>query len=164
EERLRGSRERTGLDDAVLHGTGEVMGRPVVVAVMDFGFMGGSMGAAVGEAVTAAAETALGKGVPLLVVTASGGARMQEGAISLMQMAKTAQAFARLRSEGVPSICLLTDPTYGGVTASFATLGDILIAESGAAIGFAGPEVIAKATGKRLPDGFQRAEYLLDHG
>jgi acyl-CoA carboxylase subunit beta len=164
EERLRGSRERTGLDDAVLHGTGEIMGRPVVVAVMDFGFMGGSMGAAVGEAVTAAAETALGKGVPLLVVTASGGARMQEGAISLMQMAKTAQAFARLRREGVPSICLLTDPTYGGVTASFATLGDILIAESGAAIGFAGPEVIAKATGKRLPDGFQRAEYLLDHG
>jgi acyl-CoA carboxylase subunit beta len=163
-ERLRAARERTGLDDAVVHGTGRIGGRPVVVAIMDFRFMGGSMGSAVGEAVTAAAELALASNLPLLVVTASGGARMQEGAISLMQMAKTSQAFAQLRGRGVPSICLLTDPTYGGVTASFATLGDILIAEPGAAIGFAGPEVIAKATGKALPDGFQRAEYLLEHG
>ncbi|MEU5311970.1 acetyl-CoA carboxylase carboxyltransferase subunit alpha [Streptomyces sp. NPDC021562] len=163
-DRLRAARERTGLDDAVLSGTGEIAGRPVLVAVMDFAFMGGSMGAAVGEAVTEAAERALDLRIPLLVVTASGGARMQEGAVSLMQMAKTSQAFARLRRHGVPSICLLTDPTYGGVTASFATLGDILVAESGAAIGFAGPEVIAKATGKRLPEGFQRAEHLLEHG
>jgi acetyl-CoA carboxylase carboxyl transferase subunit beta len=163
-ERLRSARERTGLDDAVIYGTGEIDGNPVVIAIMDFGFMGGSMGAAVGETVTAAAEIAFASQTPLLVVTASGGARMQEGAVSLMQMAKTSQAFAQLRQQGVPSICLLTDPTYGGVTASFATLGDILIAERGAAIGFAGPNVIEKATGKRLPAGFQRAEFLYEHG
>jgi acetyl-CoA carboxylase carboxyl transferase subunit beta len=162
--RLRAAVERTGLDDAAVYGTGAIDGHPVVLAVMDFAFMGGSMGAAVGEVVTAAAEVALAERTPLLLVTASGGARMQEGAISLMQMAKTSQALVALRSAGVPSICLLTDPTYGGVTASFATLGDVLIAEARAAIGFAGPKVIAKATGKALPTGFQRAEYLLEHG
>jgi acyl-CoA carboxylase subunit beta len=163
-DRLDAARRKTGLDDAVRCGRGTVDGRPIVVVVMDFGFMGGSMGAAVGETVTAAADLALAGRTPLLVVTASGGARMQEGAVSLMQMAKTSEAFVRLRQAGVPSICLLTDPTYGGVTASFATLGDVLIAESGSAIGFAGPNVIQKATGKGLPDGFQRAEHLLAHG
>jgi acetyl-CoA carboxylase carboxyl transferase alpha subunit/acetyl-CoA carboxylase carboxyl transferase beta subunit len=162
--RLRAAAERTGLDDAAVYGTGRIDSRPVVLAVMDFAFMGGSMGAAVGEAVTAAAELALAERAPLIVVTASGGARMQEGAVSLMQMAKTSQAFVALRTAGVPSICLLTDPTYGGVTASFATLGDMLVAEPRAAIGFAGPNVIEKATSTALPAGFQRAEYLLEHG
>ncbi|BCJ56163.1 hypothetical protein Asp14428_76380 [Actinoplanes sp. NBRC 14428] len=150
--------------EAAVHGTGRILGHEVVVVVMDFAFLGGSMGAAVGEVVTTAAEEALSTGRPLVVLTASGGARMQEGTISLMQMAKTGHAFARLREAGVLSICVLTDPTFGGVTASFATLADILVAEPGALIGFAGPRVVEQTTGSRLPDGFQRAEYLLEHG
>jgi acetyl-CoA carboxylase carboxyl transferase alpha subunit len=132
--------------------------------VLDFGFLGGSMGSAVGEAVARAAEAALATRTPLVVVAASGGARMQEGCLSLMQMAKTSQALRRLSTSGVLSICVLTDPTFGGVTASFATLADILIAERGSRIGFAGPRVIACATRERLPEGFQTAEYLFSRG
>lgn len=163
-ERLSQARDRTGLDDAVVHGTATIGGHPVVVAAMDFAFLGGSMGSAVGEAVTRACEQALRDRVPLILVIASGGARMQEGALSLMQMAKTAQAMRRLQSEGVLSVCVLTDPTFGGVTASFATLGDVLVAERGALIGFAGPRVIAAATREQLPQGFQSAEYLAGRG
>ncbi|MGJ6961341.1 acetyl-CoA carboxylase carboxyltransferase subunit alpha [Streptosporangium sp. G11] len=163
-ERLTRARERTGLDDAVLHGTATVGGHRVVVAVMDFSFLGGSMGSAVGEAVTRACERALGERVPLILAVASGGARMQEGCLSLMQMGKTAQAMGRLRRAGILSVCVLTDPTFGGVTASFATLGDVLIAERGALVGFAGPRVIASATREKLPAGFQSAEYLAGRG
>ncbi|MBP2708264.1 acetyl-CoA carboxylase carboxyltransferase subunit alpha [Microbispora sp. RL4-1S] len=163
-ERLAEARERTGLADAVLHGRGRIGGRPVVVAVMDFAFMGGSMGSAVGEAVTRAAEEALATRTPLVVVTASGGARMQEGCLSLMQMAKTAGALRRLSEAGVLSVCVLTDPTFGGVTASFATLADVLIGEQGALIGFAGPRVIKAATRERLPEGFQTAAFLHERG
>jgi acetyl-CoA carboxylase carboxyl transferase alpha subunit/acetyl-CoA carboxylase carboxyl transferase beta subunit len=163
-DRLAGARRRTGLDDAVLAGTATIGGRPVVVAVMDFAFLGGSMGSAVGEAITSACEQALRDRTPLILAVASGGARMQEGALSLMQMAKTAQALRRLQREGVLSVCVLTDPTFGGVTASFATLGDVLVAERGALIGFAGPRVIAAATRERLPAGFQSAEYLAARG
>lgn len=163
-QRLADARGRTGLDDAVCRGRGTIGGIPVVVAVMDFRFMGGSMGAAVGESVTRAAETALASGDPLVIVTASGGARMQEGCLSLMQMAKTSQALSRLRHAGVFSVCVLTDPTFGGVTASFATLADVLVAERGSLIGFAGPRVIASATRTPLPEGFQTAEYLHEKG
>ncbi|WP_440065066.1 acetyl-CoA carboxylase carboxyltransferase subunit alpha [Streptosporangium sp. OZ121] len=163
-ERLARARGRTGLDDAVLHGTAAVGGHRVVVAVMDFSFLGGSMGSAVGEAVTRACEQALDERVPLVLAIASGGARMQEGGLSLMQMGKTAQAMRRLRRAGVFSVCVLTDPTFGGVTASFATLGDVLIAERGALVGFAGPRVIASATREKLPRGFQSAEYLAGRG
>jgi acetyl-CoA carboxylase carboxyl transferase subunit beta len=163
-ERLAAARARTGLDDAALHGTGAVLGHPVVCVAMDFAFLGGSMGAALGAAVTAAAETAAETRTPLVAITASGGARMQEGAVALMQMARTAQAFELLRDSGVLSVCVLTDPTYGGVTASFATLGDVLLAERGSMIGFAGPRVVRQATGRDLPEGFQTAEYLRDRG
>ncbi|GAA2846790.1 hypothetical protein GCM10010517_03550 [Streptosporangium fragile] len=163
-ERLARARARTGLDDAVLHGTATVGGHRVIVAVMDFSFLGGSMGSAVGEAVTRACEQALRERVPLVLAIASGGARMQEGGLSLMQMGKTAQAMRRLRRAGVFSVCVLTDPTFGGVTASFATLGDVLIAERGALVGFAGPRVIASATREKLPPGFQSAEYLAARG
>lgn len=163
-DRLAAARQRTGLSDAVLTGTALLAGRPVLLAVMDFGFLGGSMGAGVGEAVTRMAERALLTCTPLIVVTASGGARMQEGAISLMQMAKTNAAFVRLREAGVPTVSVLTDPTFGGVTASFATLTDIVVAEQRALIGFAGPRVIEKSTGGTLPEGFQRAESLLSDG
>ncbi|MEV4113900.1 acetyl-CoA carboxylase carboxyl transferase subunit alpha [Nonomuraea sp. NPDC049695] len=164
QERLAEARERTGLADAVLHGRGRIGGHPVVVAVMDFAFMGGSMGSAVGEAVTRAAEEALASRTPLVLVTASGGARMQEGSLSLMQMGKTAQALRALSGAGVLSVCVLTDPTFGGVTASFATLADVLIGEQGALIGFAGPRVIAAATRERLPEGFQTAAFLHERG
>ncbi|MFD7668954.1 acetyl-CoA carboxylase carboxyltransferase subunit alpha [Streptomyces sp. NPDC059788] len=163
-ERLAEARGRTGLQDAVLYGRATVGGRPVVAAAMDFAFLGGSMGSAVGEAVTRACELALRERVPLILAVASGGARMQEGAVSLMQMAKTAQAMRALRDAGVLSVCVLTDPTFGGVTASFATLGDVLLAERGALIGFAGPRVIAAATREELPPGFQTAEYLKSRG
>ncbi|MER5643434.1 acetyl-CoA carboxylase carboxyltransferase subunit alpha [Streptosporangium sp. NPDC002524] len=163
-ERLAQARGRTGLDDAVLYGTATAGGHRVVVAVMDFSFLGGSMGSAVGEAVTRACERALDERVPLVLAVASGGARMQEGALSLMQMGKTAQAMRRLRRAGVLSVCVLTDPTFGGVTASFATLGDVLVAERGALVGFAGPRVIASATREKLPRGFQSAEYLAGRG
>ncbi|WP_077489819.1 acetyl-CoA carboxylase carboxyltransferase subunit alpha [Sinomonas mesophila] len=163
-ERLDGARRRTGLTDAAVYGTARIEGQPAVVVVMDFAFMGGSMGSAVGELVTRAAESALESRLPLLVVCASGGARMQEGPLSLMQMAKTGQAFGRLREAGILSVCLLTDPTYGGVTASFAMLGDLVVAEPGAMIGFAGPGVIRQTIGEELPEGFQTAEFLLEHG
>ncbi|MDT5024115.1 MAG: acyl-CoA carboxylase subunit beta [Micromonosporaceae bacterium] len=162
--RLVEAAARTGLDEAAVAVTGRIAGAPVVVVAMDFQFLGGSMGTAVGEIVTRAAEYALATRTPLLTITASGGARMQEGCLSLMQMAKTSAAFAALRAGGVLTICLLTDPTFGGVTASFATLGDVLIAEPGALIGFAGPRVIANAVRQPLPEGFQTAEYLLAHG
>ncbi|QXJ26455.1 acetyl-CoA carboxylase carboxyltransferase subunit alpha [Actinomadura graeca] len=163
-ERLAQARRRTGLDDAMLYGTAAIGGHPVMVAVMDFGFMGGSMGSAVGETVARAAEEAEARRWPLVLSAGSGGARMQEGALSLMQMAKSAQALERLRDAGVPSVCVLTDPTFGGVTASFATLADLLVAERGGLIGFAGPRVIEAATRERLPAGFQTAEYLKGQG
>ncbi|SEM92657.1 acetyl-CoA carboxylase carboxyltransferase subunit alpha [Nonomuraea pusilla] len=163
-ERLAEARGRTGLRDAILYGTATIGGRRAVVAAMDFGFLGGSMGSAVGETVTRACETALRERIPLVLAITSGGARMQEGALSLMQMAKTAQAMRVLREAGLLSVCVLTDPTFGGVTASFATLGDVLIAERGARIGFAGPRVIAAATREELPRGFQTAEYLSERG
>ncbi|MFI9551638.1 acetyl-CoA carboxylase carboxyltransferase subunit alpha [Nonomuraea endophytica] len=163
-ERLARARAKTGLDDAIVYGCASIGARPAVVAAMDFAFLGGSMGSAVGEAVTRACELAVRTRLPLVLAIASGGARMQEGTLSLMQMGKTAQAMSRLRQEGLLSVCVLTDPTFGGVTASFATLGDVLVAERGALIGFAGPRVIAAATRERLPEGFQSAEYLFAGG
>jgi acetyl-CoA carboxylase carboxyl transferase alpha subunit/acetyl-CoA carboxylase carboxyl transferase beta subunit len=162
--RLEESRRKTGNEEAALYGTATIGGFPVVIAIMDFGFMGGSMGGAVGEIITRAAELALERRDPLLLISASGGARMQEGCVSLMQLAKTAQAVGRLHEEGVLCICLNTDPTFGGVTASFAMLGDVLIAEPRSLIGFAGPNVIEQTIRQKLPDGFQTAEYLMDHG
>ncbi|MFI0418188.1 acetyl-CoA carboxylase carboxyltransferase subunit alpha [Spongiactinospora sp. 9N601] len=160
--RLAQARRATSLADAACHGRGAIGGHEVVVLAMDFGFMGGSMGSAVGEAVARAADEALDTRTPLILITCSGGARMQEGALSLMQMATTAQALRRLERAGVLRVCVLADPTFGGVTASFATLGDVLVAERGGLIGFAGPRVIAAATGRPLPEGFQTAEHL--HG
>ncbi|OXM62273.1 MULTISPECIES: acetyl-CoA carboxylase, carboxyltransferase subunit beta [Amycolatopsis] len=163
-QRLTEARESTGLDDAVLVAHGTVAGHPVVAAVMDFRFLGGSLGGAAGEAVTTAAETALSRAEPLLLVTASGGARMQEGALSLMQMAKTSNALSALDEAGLLTITLVTDPTFGGVAASFATLTDVIVAEPGARMGFAGRRVIEQTISQRLPDGFQTAEFLLEHG
>lgn len=162
--RLADARAATGLDEGVVLATGTVGGNPLVAAVMDFRFLGGSLGAAAGELITRAAETALARRVPLLIVSASGGARMQEGALSLMQMAKTSQALAQLDEAGVLTISLITDPTYGGVAASFATLCDVIIAEPGARLGFAGPRVIEQTIRQTLPAGFQTAEFLLAHG
>ena len=163
-ERLRLAQETTGLEDAVLVAAGTIDGQPVVVAVMDFTFLGGSLGVAAGEAVVTAAEHALSTRTPLLLVTASGGARMQEGLLALLQMAKTSNAMATLDSAGILTISLITDPTYGGVAASFATLSDIVLCEPGARLGFAGPRVIEQTIGQRLPKGFQTAEFLLEHG
>jgi acyl-CoA carboxylase subunit beta len=163
-QRLRAARDATGLDEAVVLATGTIGGTPVVVAVMDFRFLGGSLGSAAGELVTIAAEIALRRHIPLLVVTASGGARMQEGAFSLMQMVKTSQALAELDAASVLTISLITDPTYGGVAASFATLCDVIVAEPGARLGFAGPRVIKQTIRQTLPPGFQTAEFLLAHG
>ena len=163
-ERLRDARRRTGLDEAVVCARGRIEGHPVVVAAMDFRFLGGSLGAAVGEAITHACEVAEAERTPLLLVSASGGARMQEGILALMQMAKTSQALRRLDEAGILTISLITDPTYGGVAASFATLCDVIVAEPGARLGFAGPRVIAQTIGETLPEGFQTAEYLLEHG
>lgn len=162
--RLARARAATGLAEGVLVAAGTIHGNPVVVAAMDFRFMGGSLGAAVGEYVTRAAGLALARRVPLLLVSASGGARMQEGALALMQMARTSQALAALDEAGVLTISLITDPTYGGVAASYATLCDVLIAEPGAHLGFAGPRVIEQTIGERLPAGFQTAEFLLTRG
>jgi acyl-CoA carboxylase subunit beta len=162
--RLRDARRRTGLTDAVLCTRVRIEGQPAVLAVMDFRFLGGSLGVAVGERLTLAAETAGRLGLPLVLVTSSGGARMQEGALALMQMAKTSQALAELAENGVLTISVIADPTYGGVAASFATLTDMIICEQGARLGFAGPRVIAETTGETLPAGFQRAEFLLAHG
>ncbi|MBO2445580.1 acetyl-CoA carboxylase carboxyl transferase subunit beta [Actinomadura barringtoniae] len=163
-ERVAAARARTGLDEAVVCAEGRIEGHEVVVAVMDFDFFGGSLGSATGELITRAAEVSLARRVPFLVVTASGGARMQEGLFSLMQMAKTAQVFAELDEAGVLSVVLITDPTYAGVAASFASLGDVLIAEPGARMGFAGRRVIEQTIGERLPADFQTAEFLFGHG
>jgi acyl-CoA carboxylase subunit beta len=163
-ERIAQARARSETQMGALHGTATIDGLDVVVAGIDFSFIGGSMGGAVGESITRAAEIALQTRTPLLVISASGGARMQEGCVSLMQMAKTSQAMARLAEEGVPFISLLTDPTYGGVSASYATLGDVLIAEPDAHIGFAGPTVIEQTIRQKLPDDFQTAGFLLEHG
>jgi acyl-CoA carboxylase subunit beta len=162
--RLEQTRRSTGLQEAVVCATASVGGHPVVAAVMDFGFMGGSLGCAVGERITAAAEHALATRTPLAIVTASGGARMQEGTLALMQMAKTSQALADLDDAGLLTISVITDPTYGGVAASYATLADVIVAEAGAHMGFAGPRVIAATIGQTLPDGFQTAETLLAGG
>jgi acetyl-CoA carboxylase carboxyl transferase beta subunit/acetyl-CoA carboxylase carboxyl transferase alpha subunit len=164
QDRWNAARMATGLPAAVVVARGRIEGNPVIAAVMDFRFLGGSLGAAVGELITRAAEAALRERTPLLLVTASGGARMQEGAISLMQMAKTSQALGQLDQAGVLTISLITDPTYGGVAASFATLSDIIIAEPGARLGFAGPRVIKQTIRQSLPPGFQTAELLLKHG
>jgi acetyl-CoA carboxylase carboxyl transferase subunit beta len=163
-ERLREARTKTGLEDALVVAHGTIGGERAVVAVMEFNFMGGSMGAAVGEGIVAAARLAVLQLAPLIVFTASGGARMQEGAVSLMQMPRTTIASMMLKEAGLPFIVVLTDPTTGGVTASFAMLGDIQIAEPGALIGFAGARVIEQTVRETLPEGFQRAEYLLEHG
>ncbi|MGC4856619.1 acetyl-CoA carboxylase carboxyltransferase subunit alpha [Micromonospora sp. DT4] len=162
--RLSAARAATGLPEAVLCGTATIGGHPAALAVMDFRFLGGSLGAAVGELITRTAERALDDRVPLILVTASGGARMQEGALSLMQMATVSQAIAALREAGLLTVSVLTDPTYGGVAASFATNTDLVLAESGARMGFAGPRVIRQVTGRALPEGFQTADFLLHHG
>jgi acetyl-CoA carboxylase carboxyl transferase subunit beta len=162
--RLRQAQHDTGLKDAVINAQGKVLGRPVVASVMEYAFIGGSMGAVVGEMITRAVERALSSKTPLIIVSASGGARMMEGVVSLMQLAKISAALARLDKERIPYISVLTDPTTGGVTASFAMLGDLNIAEPGALIGFAGPRVIEQTIRQKLPAGFQRSEFLLEHG
>src|SRR6185312_10422416 len=163
-ERLQKARQSTGLRDAVITARGSLDGRPVIICAMEYGFIGGSMGAVVGEKITRAVEAAAAARVPLIVISASGGARMMEGAVSLMQMGKIAAALAQLDDAGVPFISVLTDPTTGGVTASFAMLGDLNIAEPGALIGFAGPRVIESTIRQKLPPDFQRSEFLLEHG
>ncbi len=157
-------REKTGLEEAVACGTGKIHGEEVVICIMDSGFLMGSMGAVVGEKITRSIEEAIKRKLPLVLFSVSGGARMQEGIISLMQMAKTTAALTKLDEAGLLYISVLTDPTYGGVTASFASLGDIILAEPGAMIGFAGQRVIEQTIGEKLPDGFQTAEFLLEHG
>jgi acetyl-CoA carboxylase carboxyl transferase subunit beta len=162
--RLRQAQHDTGLRDAVINAQGKLLGRPVVVSAMEYAFIGGSMGAVVGEMITRGVERAMDSKTPLIIVSASGGARMMEGVVSLMQLAKISAALARLDKAKVPYISILTDPTTGGVTASFAMLGDLNIAEPGALIGFAGPRVIEQTIRQKLPSGFQRSEFLLDHG
>ncbi|HVI07045.1 MAG TPA: acetyl-CoA carboxylase, carboxyltransferase subunit beta [Candidatus Binatia bacterium] len=162
--RLRQAQQDTGLKDAVINAQGKLLGRPVIASVMEYAFIGGSMGAVVGEVITRAIERAAESRTPIVIVSASGGARMMEGVVSLMQLAKISSALARLDKARVPYISLLTDPTTGGVTASFAMLGDLNIAEPGALIGFAGPRVIEQTIRQKLPAGFQRSEFLLEHG
>jgi acetyl-CoA carboxylase carboxyl transferase subunit beta len=162
--RLTETRARTGLSDAVVSALGRIGDRPVVIAAMDLDFVGGSMGSVVGERIARAIERAIADRVPIVIISASGGARMQEGTLSLMQMAKISAALARLDKERIPYVSILTDPTTGGVTASFAMLGDLNIAEPGALIGFAGPRVIEQTIRQKLPEGFQRSEFLLEHG
>ena len=163
-ERLRAAAQKTSSDEAVICGVASIGGQPAVLAVFEFGFLGGSMGSVVGEKLTRAIELAIDKHLPVVIVSASGGARMQEGILSLMQMAKTSGALERLGAAGLPYISILTDPTTGGVTASFAMLGDVILAEPRALIGFAGPRVIAETIRQPLPEGFQRSEFLLSHG
>jgi acetyl-CoA carboxylase carboxyl transferase subunit beta len=163
-DRIKATVAKGGSKDAIICGSGKIEGIPVEVAVFDFSFMGGSMGSVVGEKITRAIERAIANHTPVLIFSSSGGARMQESILSLMQMAKTSAALAKLREKGLPYISVLTDPTTGGVTASFAMLGDINMAEPKALIGFAGPRVIEQTIRQKLPEGFQRAEYLLDHG
>jgi acetyl-CoA carboxylase carboxyl transferase subunit beta len=163
-DRIKAARLATGETDAMISGHGTIYSQPAVVSVQDFAFMGGSMGMAVGEAFVAAAQEAVVKKCPYIIFTAAGGARMQEGILSLMQMPRSTVAIQMLREMGLPYIVVLTDPTTGGVTASYAMLGDIQIAEPGALIGFAGQRVIEQTIREKLPEGFQRAEYLLAHG
>lgn len=162
--RIKTVQEKIGRKDAIVIGQGSMNGQFVVLGAFDFRFMGGSMGSVVGEKICRASEQALERQIPFLLVTTSGGARMQEGILSLMQMAKTAAALAKLDEARIPFLSLLTDPTFGGVTASVAMLGDIILAEPKALIGFAGPRVIEQTIKQRLPEGFQRAEFLLEHG
>lgn len=163
-DRIKKAQQKTGLQEAVITGKARIKDIPLVIAVMDFDFMGGSMGSVVGEKIARAAELALEEGVPFITVASSGGARMQEGMLSLMQMAKVSAAIGKLKEAGIPYISILADPTFGGVTASFAMLGDIIIAEPKSLIGFAGPRVIEQTIKQPLPEGFQRAEFLLAHG
>ncbi len=162
--RLEVAQTETGLTDAVINARGKLNGKPVIVSSMEYAFIGGSMGAVVGEVITRAVEEAQKTRTPLIIVSASGGARMMEGVVSLMQLAKISAALARLDEARVPYISVLTDPTTGGVTASFAMLGDLNVAEPGALIGFAGPRVIEQTIRQKLPAGFQRSEFLLEHG
>jgi len=163
-DQLKDAAKKSGNSDAIITGVGQLGGRPVMLAVMDFSFIGGSMGSVVGEKIALATDDALQRRCPLIIISASGGARMMEGALSLMQMAKTSARLARLADAGIPFISILTHPTTGGVTASYAMLGDVNIAEPSALIGFAGPRVIKQTIGEDLPEGFQTAEFLLKHG
>jgi len=163
-ERVKRAQKKTGRNDAMVIGEARILGWPAVVGVMDFTFLGGSMGSVVGEKITRAAERAIERRVPLILFSASGGARMQEGILSLMQMAKTSAAIARMGERNLPYISVMTDPTFGGVAASYSMLGDINIAEPGALIGFAGPRVIEQTIKQKLPEGFQHSEFLLEHG
>ena len=163
-DRLKDAQKKTGLNDAVRTAVGKSMGQSLVIACMDFSFIGGSMGSVVGEKIARAADHALKTKTPFLLISKSGGARMMEAALSLMQLAKTSAKLAQLADAGIPYVSLCTDPTTGGTTASFAMLGDINISEPGALIGFAGPRVVKDTTGKDLPDGFQSAEFVLEHG
>jgi acetyl-CoA carboxylase carboxyl transferase subunit beta len=163
-ERLKKTQAETGLKDAIINAEGKLLGRPVMLSAMEYSFIGGSMGAVVGEVITRAIERSVAQRKPLIIVSASGGARMMEGVVSLMQMVKITAALARLDEVKVPYISVLTDPTTGGVTASYAMLGDLNIAEPGALIGFAGPRVIEQTIRQKLPEGFQRSEFLLEHG
>ncbi len=162
--RLREAQAKTGLNDAIVNAVGKIGSQPVVLSVMEYGFIGGSMGAVVGETIARAVDRSLASRDPLIIVAASGGARMMEGIASLMQLAKVSVGLARLDDEKIPYISVMTDPTTGGVTASFAMLGDLNIAEPGALIGFAGPRVIEQTIRQKLPEGFQRSEFLLEHG
>jgi acetyl-CoA carboxylase carboxyl transferase subunit beta len=163
-ERIIEHRRNSSLNDAIITGDATIKGYPVIIGIMDFSFMGGSMGSVVGEKFVRAAERAIEKGCPLISVSSSGGARMQEGIFSLMQMAKVSAAIGKLKDAGILYISILSDPTFGGVTASFAMLGDIVIAEPKSLIGFAGPRVIEQTIKQQLPENFQRAEFLLEHG
>ena len=163
-KRIKDAQKKLGMNDAIVTAEGQLNGRPIICCAMEFGFIGGSMGAVVGEKVTRAIEMAIELRQPLVIVSSSGGARMMEGTISLMQLAKVSAALARLDEEKLPYISVLTDPTTGGVTASFAMLVDLNVAEPGALIGFAGPRVIEQTIRQKLPEGFQRSEFLLEHG
>ncbi|OIO67561.1 MAG: acetyl-CoA carboxylase subunit beta [Zetaproteobacteria bacterium CG1_02_53_45] len=163
-DRIREAARKSGPEDSIRNYVGEINGRTVSSSIFEFSYMGGSMGAVAGEKIVRGMEHALERNCPYLLVTASGGARMQEGVLSLMQMAKTSATVNQLNAARIPFVCLLTDPTMGGVSASHAWLGDVIIAEPGALIGFAGPRVIQETVGQKLPEGFQRAEFLLEHG
>lgn len=164
EEKVKKGQEKAKMTDAVITGMGKITGEPASIAIMDFQFMGGSLGSVVGEKITRAVERAIEKKTGMIIVSTSGGARMQEGIFSLMQMAKTSAALGRLSEAGLPYISVLTDPTTGGVAASYSMLGDVNLAEPGAMVGFAGPRVIEQTIRQKLPKGFQRSEFLVDHG
>ena len=163
-DRIRDSRKKTGLNDAIVTGIGKINGKEVSFAVMDFGFIGGSMGSVVGEKVARAIERSIERKIPLIIVSASGGARMQESILSLMQMAKTSALLSKLQNSNIPFISVLTNPTTAGVMASYASLGDVIMAEPKALLGFAGPRVIQQTIGQELPEGFQSTEFFLEHG